>query len=383
LHCVAFRPDGKHLATGDGAGVIRVWNLASGKIAHTLRGHAAQVTALAFTPDAKALVSASWDHSIRRWDLATEKSTVTIKGDPRNRGDKPIGHTSPVTGMALSPGGLWVYSGSSDHRICVWETGAGRLCRVLKGEERTYSGVNAIALSADGTRLAAAIDDEGQELSVHLWDVMSGKKIAALAGHRGKVTQLAWSPDGRRLASCSADTTVLVWDITDLSTQKDSERNAPKSLWEDLQTADPAGGYQAVCEGVAAGNVSVAVLAGKLKPLTAINETRFARWVRQLDSDMFAEREKASQALAELGPAAEPLLRETAEGTKSAEVRARVQRILSKLEAELRCSSRAVEMLEMIGTPQARRLLAELARGAAGSPTRAAAAALERLTGRK
>jgi hypothetical protein len=85
-----------------------------------------------------------------------------------------------------------------------------------------------------------------------------------------------------------------------------------------------------------------------------------------------------------MGPAAEPLLRETAERSKSAEVRARAQRLLATLEAERRCSSRAVEMLEMIGTPEARRLLSELARGASGAGlTRDAAAALERLRGRK
>jgi RNA polymerase sigma factor (sigma-70 family) len=383
LQCVAFRPDGKQLATGDEAGIVRVWDLESGKAAHTLPGHEAQLTALAFTPDGSALFSASWDHSIRRWDLATGKTTLTIKGiHSFSAGDTPVGHTNVVTGLVLSPGGHWLYSGSYDHRICVWETSTGRLCRMLKDQERTYSSVNAIALSADGTKLAAAIEGEGQGSSVHLWDVLSGKRGASLPGHRGKVTRVAFSPDGRRLASCSTDTTVLLWDVADLAGRP--EKKAPPTLWEDLASADPATGYVTVCCGVLARDASVAVVAGRMKPLKAISKTRFAALIRQLDSDAFAEREEASRALAELGPGAEPLLREAARKAASAEVRVRVLRILGGLDADLRRSGRAVEMLEMIGTPQARRMLGELARGAAGAGlTRDAAAALGRLRGRR
>jgi RNA polymerase sigma factor (sigma-70 family) len=385
LYSVAFSPDGKRLATGDEAGVIRVWDLANGKLVHTLRGHSAHVMALVFSRDGKTLISGSWDHSIRTWDLASAKQTLLIKGvhSPTGR-PRPTGHTNVVTGLALSPGGRFLYSGSYDHRICVWETSSGQLCRVLKDQERTYSSVNAIALSPDGTQLAAAIGDEGQETFVHVWDVLTGQKITALAGHRGKVTRLDYSPDGRRLASCSTDTTVLVWDVAGLSAGRAVK--GPQSLanvWEDLGGDAPTA-YAAVCRGAAAGDAAVAAIKARVQPLGPVDRRKVEELVRQLDADGAADRDCASRALADLAPAAEALLRKTAAQTQSVEVRARLKRILAGVATDRRRSAYAVEMLEMIGSQEARRVLANLAKGSANAGlTRDAAAALKRLERRK
>jgi hypothetical protein len=111
-----------------------------------------------------------------------------------------------------------------------------------------------------------------------------------------------------------------------------------------------------------------------------IDKEKIAAWVRQLDSDSYAQREKASQALADLGPSAEPILLEALAKSRSAEVRRRLQRVLKGQEAEQRRLGYAVEVLEMIGTKAARRLLVDLAKGARGSRlTREAQAALDRL----
>jgi WD40 repeat protein len=386
LRSVAFSPSGNQLAAGDEAGVIRVWSTADGKLAHTLPArHRAGVDAIVFSLDGKSLFTGGWDHTIRCWDLTAGKEVLTLKGDPDQTGrGTPVGHTNVVTSLALSPGGRWLYSGSYDHMICVWESRTGKLCRVLKHQEKTYSSVNAIALSPDGDLLAAALGDEGKESSIHLWDVLTGKKFAALAGHCGKVTSLAFAPDSRRLASASTDTTVLVWDVAGLTADRAAQsQKALAHLWDDL-AADVPRAYAAACLGAAAGNAAVKVLEGKLKPIPAVDREKFNDWVRQLDSEQFADRERASQALADLGLAAEPLLRQTANTTTSAEVRARVKRLLAPLGPAGRRSAFALEMLEMIGSSKARRLLAHIATGWADAPlTREAAAALKRLEHRK
>jgi RNA polymerase sigma factor (sigma-70 family) len=386
LKCVAYSPSGKQLAAGDEAGVIRVWNTADGKLTHTLPAQqAVGVAALVFSPDGRKLFSGRWDHTIRCWDLTMGKEVLLLKGDPnQTRRGTPIGHTNVVTSLALSPGGCWLYSGSYDHMICVWESRTGKLCRVLKHQEKGFSSVNAVALSGDGTLLAAALGDEGKESLVHLWDVLTGKKIAALAGHRGKVTSLAFAPNGRRLASASTDTTILVWDVAGLTADRATQNEkALAPLWDDL-AADAPRAYAAVCQGAAAGNDAVTVLERKLKPIAGVDREKFNDWVRQLDSEQFADRERASQALANLGLAAEPLLRQTASRATSVEVRARVNRLLSRLETDGRRSLYALEILETIGSPQARRLLAQLAKGSADAPlTRKAAAALKRLERRR
>jgi hypothetical protein len=151
-------------------------------------------------------------------------------------------------------------------------------------------------------------------------------------------------------------------------------------LWKDLGANDPKVAYAAVCQGAAAGGAAVARLKLDLKPAVVTDAQRVASWVRQLDSDEFARREKASQALADLGPAAETTLREALGKAKSSEVRRRLERVLDGQEAEHRRLGNAVEVLEMIGTPAARRLLADLAKGASSSRlTREARAALDRL----
>jgi RNA polymerase sigma factor (sigma-70 family) len=384
LKCVAFSPDGRRLATGDEGGVVRVWEGSSGKLEFTLSGHSGGVAALAFAPDGRTLVSGGWDHSIRHWDLATGKEIRVIKGvQALTRQGPPVGHTGVVTGVAFSPRGLWLYSGSYDHTICVWETESGRLARVLKAPSRVYSSVNTIALSRDGTCLAAALGDEGQESFVHVWDVPTGAKVAALRGHRGTVTRLAFSPDGRRLASASGDTTVLVWDVTGLRAKRAAEdARATDTLWDDLR-GDPEAAYAAACRAVRTGDAAVAVLATRLKPIKAVAEGKVAEWVRQFDARVFADRERASRALADLGPGVEPLLRKMAAAATSEEVRARLERVIGLFAADNRRSARAVEALEMIGTREARRLLASLAGGAADARlTREAAAALQRLQAR-
>jgi hypothetical protein len=379
---VAFSPDGTRLATGDDAGVVRVWDLSSGKPLHALHGHGARLATLAFSPDGWALFSGGWDHSIRHWDLTSGKEVRVIKGVVTPTGQaEPVGHTSVVSALALSPGGRWLYSASWDHTICVWESDSGKLARVLKGPERNISSsVKALALAPDGTRLAAALDEEKQSTSVHLWDLTSGSKAATLPGHRGNVSQVAFAPDGKRLASGSVDTTVLLWDVASLNTDgKAVDEKSLARLWDDL-ASDAKTAYAAVCRGAAAGDAAVARLKFVLKPAGAVDLDKVTGWVRQLDAGEFAQREKASAELLRVGPAAAAALRDALGKSTSAEVKRRLEEILQGFAAEERRGDHALEMLEMIHTAEAKRLLGELAAGAAEARlTDAARAALDRI----
>jgi WD40 repeat protein len=379
FYSVAFSPDGKHIATGDEAGIVRVSAVSTGKPVHTLKcqaleGQLSRVSALAFSADGQALFSSFSGHGTHRWNLATGKEV-------RLMWTESLGHSNAASGLAISPGGRWGYSSSSHGSIWVWEAGSGQLARVLKEKEPGSYNPVAIALSHDGTRLAAASVHDWANPSVYLWDVTTGQKIAALTGHRAAVTQLAFSPDGRRLASGSCDTTALVWDVTGFrpgGTVPDGEALA--GLWKDLGADDPKVAYAAVCQGARAGDAAVARLKVDLKPAVVIDAAHIAGLVRQLEADEFALREKASQALADLGPAAEGILREALEKARSLEVRRRLEGLLNGQEAEHRRLRCAVEILEMIGTPAARSLLVDLEKGASGSRlTREARAALHRL----
>jgi RNA polymerase sigma factor (sigma-70 family) len=359
--------------TGDEAGIVHVWAVSTGRLVHTFKGQASQVSALAFTPDGQSLRSCTVAEGIRHWSLTSGKEVSLIQREL-------LGHSKAVNGLAISPAGRWVCSCSHDGSIGVWEAPGGRLARVLKEKDPGDNGPATIALSPDGTRLAAAFENDWESLSVHLWDLTTGQKIA-LTGHRAPVTQLAFSPDGHRLASGSGDTTVLIWDVSRLGSGGPvADGKALAGLWKGLGADDPKVAYAAVCLGAAAGDAAVARLKLDLKPALVIDAEKIADLVRQLDSEAFAQREKASRALADLDPAAETALREALEEARSPEVKRRLEGVLDGQEAEHRRRGHAIEVLEMIGTPAARGLLVELAKGASGSRlTREARLALARL----
>ena len=342
LHCVAFSPDGCAVATGDEAGLIHIWDALGEKPVQTLAGHTAHVTSLVFTRDGRTLFSGSWDHSIRQWDLVTGKTVRVIKGVQAVTGQpKPVGHTNVVTQLALSRDGRRLFSGSYDHRICVWDVSSGQLCRLLKGQSATtVSSVQAIAVSADGTQLAAAIDDGDDQGRVHVWDLLTGEKIAALAGHRGRVTRLVYAPTGGRLASCSTDTTAIVWDVGAVQQPRPRvEAKAVAALWQDVIDPDPEKAYSAVCRLAAGGDVAVAVLREKIARANRLDMAKVPALIKQLDDTDFLTRETAEQSLKMLGLSIEPTIRKAIAGKPSPEVQRRLELILAEFAADILATS--------------------------------------------
>jgi WD40 repeat protein/tRNA A-37 threonylcarbamoyl transferase component Bud32 len=195
VHGVAFTPDGRYLAGASGDGTIKVWDVASGRLVRTLRGHSGRVNCVAFSPDGRFLASASEDRTVRLWQASTGKWLRTLAG-----------HQKGVNGVAFSPDGRYLASAAEDDTVRVWETAGGRELRTLRGHP---DAVTALAFSPDGRRLASACKD----WSVKLWDWQAGIDLGIqFNGHTSPVWAVAFSPDGKWLASASADETVWLWD---------------------------------------------------------------------------------------------------------------------------------------------------------------------------
>jgi hypothetical protein len=226
--------------------------------------------------------------------------------------------------------------------------------------------------------------------AVRLWEVRTGRLIHEAEGHTGWVWGLALSADEKSLASCSVDTRLLHWDLSGLGRPSvRPARLSDKQLQAhvaELASSDAGAAYRAVCALAGDPENSLPVLQ---KRLTASRprgpgEAAIARMIRDLDSSEYAVREKASADLAKVGSPAVPALKRAVVNPASLEVRRRVERLLVRLDpAELPADElvalRGVQALEYMGTPEARRLLEQLARTAAGRLTEEASQAVERL----
>ena len=117
------------------------------------------------------------------------------------------GHSSGVNAVAWSPSGQRIASASGDTTVQVWDAPNGGHVYTYTGH---FSGVNAVAWSPDGQRIASA----GIDNTVQVWDATNGGNVYIYKGHSGPVYSVAWSPDGQRIASAGIDNTVQVWDAT-------------------------------------------------------------------------------------------------------------------------------------------------------------------------
>jgi hypothetical protein len=152
------------------------------------------------------------------------------------------------------------------------------------------------------------------------------------------------------------------------------------ALWDTLADADAAAAFAAIERLARRPADAVALLRERLRPIVTAPAERTAALLRDLDSPQFETRDQASRALEELGEAAASALRKALDAGPAPLTRSRIELLLERLEAGQTREARAIELLEHLGTADARRLLADLAGGAAGAwRTEQAAAALQRL----
>jgi WD40 repeat protein/serine/threonine protein kinase len=234
---IGFHPNGKWLAAPDPSGTAVLWDVDSGRAVRNFEGGVSRIYSVALSPDGTRLAGFVSGLTVIIWDLATGRETHHLKCDDLRGGTPRLMFSPDSKRLACAGGPNFVYvwnvrTGEECFRVAtasggvaysldgtqlatsdygtvrLWNATTGKLSRTLSGQRGWIWNV---AFCPDGTRLASA---SGGDRTVKIWDTASGRELKTLKGHAGGVYDVAWSPDGRRLASGSFDQTVRLWDTT-------------------------------------------------------------------------------------------------------------------------------------------------------------------------
>lgn len=345
---IAVSPDGKNLAVSyvkiqdqgrRSTSEMTLLELETGKIQWSHKG----VSCVVFTPDGKTLAVA--DGTVHLLNAETGTPIKNLRIEDRI-----------VSEVAFSPDGKSLAGGGGHHvkvaggtkhisEAYLWSVQSGKLLHKLT-DLRPW--LRSIAYSPDGKILATGTsgplveDRRGWRSSseIRLWDAQTGRLLRTISGEQTQVWSLAFSPDGKSLLSCDNEVVALTETLTGLrrltlTKQTPSWSASPVDLkrwWTDLGSTDGAHAYRAMGQLATVSQESVPFLNEQLRPVASIPTRKIPQLIASLDSDQFAERDNAQRELQKLQELAEGELRKALERKPSAEARNRIDHLLGKLD---------------------------------------------------
>jgi RNA polymerase sigma factor (sigma-70 family) len=368
---------------------IQLFAMPQGKLLHTLHitgsSHDMAIDGLAcwpamfFSADGQLLAAYSAPGVLSLWDTASGQKRCSLS----------VSSSSPIAGGAFTPDGRCLALERKDGSVVLWELASGKVRHVFAFKAAPPSGPSVavlegvsfepqaappinVAFSPTGRLLAYA----GPDCVIRVWDVQTGQEVAVFRGHTGAVNALAFAADGKTLASASCDTTVLTWDLGAIAVKAPPMRvltaNELQARWQLLTSGDAQQAWGAMGDLAASRAETVALLSQHLQPAPALDPAVVHKLIDELDDSNFKVREQAAVDLLTLDGRAVPAVEKALAAKPPLEVKMRLEKIRDALtslvltEERLR-SYRAIEVLERIGTPQARQLLQRLADGSPGA----------------
>ncbi len=196
-HAAAFAPDCRTLAAGGTNKDIFLWDVVEHRKVAILTGHQGTIQHLAFSPDGRFLASASLDETARLWDMRSNPPRELTKLEPHIRG---------VICVAFSPDSRTLVTGGQSKPVKLWDVSNPQAPRQIGSLDSLW--IEHAVFSPDGTRLAIC-----RNQSVRLFEFPSLRELEPLRGQPGIHNWLAFSPDGRRLASAGGNLCICIWDL--------------------------------------------------------------------------------------------------------------------------------------------------------------------------
>ncbi len=199
VNSVAISADGRLVASGSQDATVKLWDVATGAEVRTIE-HGHWVEAVAFSPDSLHVASGGWDDTVRLWQIATGAEVQQFAAGV------------PVQTLAFSPDGTLLVAAGARGTILMWDAASGDEVRQFSGHE---GWVQSVAFSPDGAFMVSGGGDE----TARLWDPGTGAQVRQFSDHTSEVLSVAISPDGSQVASAAEypDDTIRLWDATTAS----------------------------------------------------------------------------------------------------------------------------------------------------------------------
>jgi WD40 repeat protein/serine/threonine protein kinase len=194
----SFSPDGHRILTASTDQTAKLWDAVTGRELRHLTGHGAPLGNAAFSPDSQRVITVSFDQTARLWDVSTGQSLLAFTN-----------HAGGIWDVAFSPDGQGIVTTGRypDFTAKIWDATHGNLVQTLD----VPTGAAYVAFSPDGRRLATTTWDH----SVIVWDAVTWQPLLTNRVHQSMIRGVAFSPDSRRIATGSRDLTARVWDAAD------------------------------------------------------------------------------------------------------------------------------------------------------------------------
>lgn len=405
---LGFSPDGKVLATkAELNSAVNLWDVAKGEHLRTigkdgdpvLNGgrvsidmNGARTPTIVFSPDGRLVAAVGDRKQVCVWDVAGGSLVCETPLPAVAFAFSANGQVLAVLTAGGSVVGCEVATGEKRYEFKPTATGPEPLQGQMGGGAMTITTFTrgqaaggGIGFSADGRFVTFG---SGGPI-VRVWDTLTGQEVTQFKGHQGSVSVLGVSPDGRSLISGSVDTTAVSWALNklprvDVARDESLKQAEVESLWADLAKPDSAAAFTAARKLLTDRTQTVALFADRLKPVPAADAEKIGQLIADLGGS-FDARRKATAELERLGELAVGLLKAAAAKNPPLDLKQRIEKLIEKagtrkLQGDQLRELRAVEVLELAATPEAKKVLDSLAKGAPDARlTREAKAAAERV----